>query len=61
VTGELCFGGLRRDSTFEEVDEMRATGLWNTYRRVRLEKSLLTVPREERRALRGYVSGKRVR
>ena len=40
---------------------MRATRLWNTYRRVRLERSLMTVPREERKALRGYVSGKRVR
>jgi hypothetical protein len=40
---------------------MRATKLWNTYRRVRLEKSLIAVPREERRVLRGLVSGKRLR
>ena len=40
---------------------MRATRLWNTYRRVRLEKSLIAVPWEEKRALRGFVSGKRVR
>jgi hypothetical protein len=40
---------------------MRANKLWRTYRRIRLEKSLMAVPWEERRALRGFVSGKRVR
>jgi hypothetical protein len=44
-----------------EVDAMRATRLWNTYRRVRLERTLLTVPRTERRAIRAYVAGKRVK
>ena len=40
---------------------MRATGLWNTYRRMRLEKTLFAVPRTERRAMRAYVAGKRVK
>jgi len=59
--GENRESGSGREFTFEEVEAMRATRLWNTYRRVRLERSLMTVPREERKALRGYVSGKRVR
>lgn len=40
---------------------MRATRLWNTYRRVRLEKSLISVPRAERKAIRAYTAGKRVK
>ncbi|MCX6658075.1 MAG: hypothetical protein NTY62_05245 [Euryarchaeota archaeon] len=40
---------------------MRATRLWDTYRRVRLEKSLIAVPRMEKKALRAYVAGKRTR
>lgn len=40
---------------------MRATRLWDTYRRVRLEKSLIAVPRAEKKALRAYVAGKRTR
>lgn len=61
VIGELCVSGLSRGFTFVEVDSMRATRLWNTYRRVRLERTLLTVPRTERRAIRAYVAGKRVK
>jgi len=61
VIGEICESGTSRFFTFEEVDAMRATRLWNTYRRVRLEKSLFAVPRMERKALRAYVAGKRTR
>ena len=61
MIGELCVSGLSRVFTFVEVDAMRATGLWNTYRRMRLEKSLFAVPRTERRAIRAYIAGKRVK
>jgi len=61
VIGEICESGIGRIFTFEEVDAMRATELWQIYRRVRLEKSLITVPRAERKALRAYVAGKRVK
>jgi hypothetical protein len=61
VIGEICESGTSRIFTFEEVDAMRATRLWNTYRRVRLEKSLIAVPRAEKKALRAYVAGKRTR
>lgn len=52
---------LAKVSLLKEVDEMRATRLWNTYRRVRLEKSLIAVPRTERRALRAFVTGKKTK
>jgi hypothetical protein len=61
VIGEICESGIGRVFTFEEVDAMRATRLWQTYRRVRLEKSLIAVPRTERKALRSYVAGKRTK
>jgi len=35
--------------------------MWNAYKRMHLEKSLLTVPRTNRGALRSYVAGKKVR
>jgi len=39
---------------------MRPSKLWKTYQALRLEKTLMTVPREDRRLLRTYVFGKRV-
>jgi hypothetical protein len=38
---------------------MRPSRIWNAYKNVRLEKSLIAVPREDRRSLRIYVAGKR--
>ncbi len=35
--------------------------MWNAYKRMHLEKSLLFVPRTTRGALRSYVAGKKVR
>jgi hypothetical protein len=35
--------------------------MWNAYKRMRLEKSLLAVRRMDRGALRSYVAGKKVR
>lgn len=40
---------------------MRPSRLWKTYSQIRLEGKLLAVPRTERRALRTFVAGKRVR
>jgi hypothetical protein len=61
VIGEICESGTSRDFTFEEVDAMRATKLWSTYRHVRLEKCLLAVPKTEKKALDAYFAGKRTR
>jgi hypothetical protein len=38
---------------------MRANKLWRTYKTIHLERALMTVPRGDRRVLRGYVAGKR--
>ena len=35
--------------------------MWNAYKRMHLEKSLLAVPRTSRETLRSYVAGKKVR
>jgi len=35
--------------------------MWNAYKRMHLEKSLLAVRRTDRGALRSYVAGKKVR
>ncbi len=35
--------------------------MWNAYKRMHLEKSLLSVPRTTRSDLRSYVAGKKVR
>jgi hypothetical protein len=40
---------------------MRPSRLWNTYRQIRLERHLVTVPKTERRALRTFVAGKKIR
>ena len=47
--------------TSKEVDAMRPSRLWKTYSQIRLEGRLLAVPRTERRAIRTFVAGKRVR
>lgn len=47
--------------TFEEVEAMRPSRLWKTYRQMRLEGRLMSVPRTERRSLRAYVAGKRIK
>lgn len=39
---------------------MRPSRLWKTYRALRLEKALMTVPRADRRTLRSYVAGKKL-
>jgi hypothetical protein len=58
VIGEICESGIGRFFTFEEVDAMR---MWNAYKRMHLEKSLLAVRRTNRGDLRSYVAGKKVR
>ena len=58
MIGEICESGTSRIFTFEEVDAMR---MWNAYKRMHLEKSLLAVRRTDRGALRSYVAGKKVR
>jgi hypothetical protein len=40
---------------------MRTSIVWNTLKQVRLEKSLITLPRRERIQLRGFVAGKRTK
>ncbi len=40
---------------------MRATKLWNTYKHVRLERCLMSVPKTEKKALNAYFAGKRTR
>jgi hypothetical protein len=47
--------------TYKEVDAMRPSRLWNTYRQIRLERYLSNVPRTERNAIRAYVARKRIR
>jgi len=50
---------MRQVFTFEEVDAMRPSRVWNAYKNVRLERALIAVPRADGRSLRTYVAGKR--
>ena len=59
VIGEHCLKQGTPKFTFAEVEAMRQNIVVNAYKKVHLEKTLRSVPRAERRALRAYVAGKR--
>jgi len=47
--------------TSKEVDAMRPSRLWNTYRQIRLERYLVNVPATEKRNAKTFAAGKWMR